>query len=88
MSEQFVGEGASAPRMSGVGEGALPSDYRRMLAAVRRGAGSVMARRVGEMLGVDISVRARLEPPRGKLVRLADRGRLRKLSDGRFTARL
>lgn len=74
--------------MSGVGEGALPSDYRRMLAAVRRGAGSVMARRVGEMLGVDISVRARLEPPRGKLVRLADRGRLRKLSDGRFTARL
>lgn len=40
------------------------------------------------MLGVDISVRARLEPLRGKLVRLADRGRLRKLPDGRFTARL
>ncbi len=62
-------------RTSGVEEGALPSDYRRILAAVRQGAGPVMARQVGEMLGVDISARSGLEPLRGKLVRLADRGR-------------
>ncbi|MER7057266.1 MULTISPECIES: hypothetical protein [unclassified Streptomyces] len=48
-----------------------------------------MARQVGEMLGVDISVRAGLEPLRGKLVvRPVDRGRLRKRPDGRFAARL
>ncbi|MFE2499617.1 hypothetical protein [Streptomyces scopuliridis] len=47
-----------------------------------------MARQVGEVLGVDVSVRAKLEPPRGMLVRPADRGRLRKLPDGRFTTRL
>lgn len=47
-----------------------------------------MARQVGEMPGVDISVRAGLEPLRGKLVRPADRGWPRKLPDGRFTARL
>jgi hypothetical protein len=33
-------------------------------------------------------VRAKLEPLRGKLVRLVDRGWLRKLPDGRFTTRL
>ncbi|MEU8548119.1 hypothetical protein AB0C81_14165 [Streptomyces roseoverticillatus] len=63
----------------------LPPDYQRILAAVRQAAGPVMARQVGEMLGVDISVRGKLEPLRGKLVRLVDRGWLRKLTDGRFT---
>ncbi|MER7468672.1 hypothetical protein [Streptomyces sp. NPDC097981] len=57
-------------------------------AAVRQAAGPVMARQVGEMLGVDVSVRAKLEPLRGRLVRLVARGRLRKLPDGRFTTRL
>ncbi|MBD3003851.1 MULTISPECIES: hypothetical protein [unclassified Streptomyces] len=33
-------------------------------------------------------VRSKLEPLRGKLVRLVDRGWLRKLPDGRFTTRL
>ncbi|MHC3455741.1 hypothetical protein [Streptomyces prasinus] len=47
-----------------------------------------MARQVGEMLGVDVNVRSKLEPLRGKLVRLVDRGWLRKLPDGRFTTRL
>lgn len=47
-----------------------------------------MARQVGEMLGVDISVRAKLEPLRAKPVRLADRSWLRKLPDGWFTTRL
>lgn len=104
VSEQLAGERASAAptpgqvggravmliphRTSGVEEGALPSDYRRILAAVRQGSGPVMARQVGEMPGVDISVRAGLEPLCGKLVRPADRGWLRKPPDGRFTVRL
>ncbi|MFE9882826.1 hypothetical protein [Streptomyces sp. NPDC005784] len=66
----------------------LPPGYQRSLAAVRQAAGPVMARQVGEMLGVDVSVRAKLEPLRGRLVRLVDRGWLRKLPDGRFTTRL
>lgn len=66
----------------------LPPNYQRILAAVRQAAGPVMARQVGEMLGVDVTVRAKLEPLRGKLVRLTDRGWLRKLPDGRFTTRL
>ncbi|MEU7380483.1 MULTISPECIES: hypothetical protein [unclassified Streptomyces] len=55
---------------------------------MQQAAGPVMARQVGEMLGVDVNVRAELEPPRGKLVRRVDRGWLRKLPDGRFTTRL
>ncbi|MEV5645970.1 hypothetical protein AB0L67_38640 [Streptomyces flaveolus] len=75
-------------RTTDVEESMLPPDYQRILAAVRQAAGPVMARQVGEMLGVDVSVRAKLEPLRGRLVRLVDRGWLRKLPDGRFTARL
>ncbi|MFE1559045.1 hypothetical protein ACFW6V_29175 [Streptomyces sp. NPDC058734] len=71
-----------------VEEGSLPSDYQRIIAAVRQAAGPVMAREVGEAVGVDVSVKSKLEPLRGKLVRLVDRGWLRKLPDGRFTTRL
>lgn len=69
-------------------ENALPPDYRRILAVVRQADGPVMTRQVGETLGVDVSVRSKLEPLRGKLVRLTDRGWLRKMPDGRFTTRL
>ncbi|MGW2032233.1 hypothetical protein [Streptomyces sp. NPDC001811] len=75
-------------RTPDVEETVLPPDYRRILAALRQAAGPVMARQVGEMLGVDITQRAKLEPLRGRLVRLVDRGWLRKLPDGRFTTRL
>ena len=75
-------------RTSGVEETMFPPDYQRILAVVREAVGPLMARQVGEVLGVDVSVRARLEPLRGKLVRLADRGWLLKLPDGRFTTRL
>jgi hypothetical protein len=75
-------------RELGAEETMLPPDYQRILAAVRQAAGPVMTRQVGEMLGVDVGVRSKLEPLRGKLVRLTDRGRLRKLPDGRFTTRL
>ncbi|MER5778361.1 hypothetical protein ABT144_29535 [Streptomyces sp. NPDC002039] len=101
VNEQLAGERASAAPMPGqvggravmliphrtpdVEETKLPPDYQRILAAVQQAAGPVMARQIGEMLEVDVSVRAKLEPLRGKLVTLADRGWLRKLPDGRFT---
>ncbi|MFJ6048969.1 hypothetical protein [Streptomyces sp. NPDC092307] len=66
----------------------LPPDYQHILSVVRQAAGPVMAREVGEVVGVDVGVRSKLEPLRGKLVRLVDRGWLRKLPDGRFTTRL
>ncbi|MFG2133214.1 hypothetical protein ACGFNV_36360 [Streptomyces sp. NPDC048751] len=104
VSEQLADERASAAPVSGqvggrsvtliphrapdVEESTLPLDYQRILAAVRQAAGPVMARQVGEVVGVDVSVRAKLEPLRGKLVRFVDRGWLRKLPDGRFTTRL
>lgn len=75
-------------RMPKVEETMLPPDYQPILAAVWQTAGPVMARQVGEILGVDVTVRAKLEPLRGRLVRLADRGWLRKPPDGRFTTRL
>ncbi|MEW1906815.1 hypothetical protein [Streptomyces sp. NPDC086147] len=75
-------------REPGVEEDALPWDYQRIITAVRQAAGPVMAREVGEAVGVDIRVKAKLEPLRGKLVRLVDRGWLRKLPDGRFATRL
>ncbi|MFD4665791.1 hypothetical protein [Streptomyces halstedii] len=77
------------PHRTSGAETTLPPDYQRILAVVRRAAGPVMARQVvGDALGIDVSVRAKLEPLRGKLVRLVDRGWLRKLSDSRFTTRL
>jgi hypothetical protein len=104
VSEQLADEGESASlgpgqvagravmliphRTPDVEETMLPPDYQRIVAAVRQAAGPVMARQVGEMLGVGVSVRAHLEPLRGRLVRLVDRGWLRKLPDGRFTTRL
>ncbi|MEU4279778.1 hypothetical protein AB0F57_33435 [Streptomyces tanashiensis] len=75
-------------RAPDVEETMLPPDYQRILSVVRQAAGPVMARQVGEALGVDVSVRSKLEPLRGKLVRLVDRGWLRKQPDGRFTTRL
>jgi hypothetical protein len=77
VSEQLADERASAAPMPGqVGgrsvmliphrepdleETMLPPDYQRILAAVRQAAGPVIARHVGEMLGVDVSVRAARE---------------------------
>lgn len=104
VSEQLAEERASASPVPGqvggravmliphrttdVEETMLPPDYQRILAAVRQAAGPVMARQVGETLGVDVSMRAKLEPLRGRLVGLVDRGWLRKLPDGRFTTRM
>ena len=40
---------------------------------------------IGGKLGLPVEVRGKLKPLRGKMNKLADRGRLRKLGDGRFT---
>ncbi|WBO61492.1 hypothetical protein [Streptomyces camelliae] len=71
----------------GVEETALPGEHQRILAAVRSAGGPVMTRQVGEALGLDTGIRRRLEPLRGKLSKLAGRGWLRRLPDGRFVAR-
>ncbi|GAA3835103.1 hypothetical protein GCM10022403_079840 [Streptomyces coacervatus] len=57
-----------------------------MGAVVRAAGGPMQVKDVGAEVGPDVAVRGRLEPPRGK-TKLADRGWLRKLADGRFTAR-
>ena len=75
-------------REAGMAESALPPEYQRIWAAVRRAAAPVATRTVGEELGLDTGVRGKLEPLRGKLTKLADRGWLRKLPDGRFSTRL
>jgi predicted transcriptional regulator of viral defense system len=56
----------------------------RLLTIVRDAAGPVTVRTVGEVLGLPVEVRGKLEPLRAKLNRLADRAWLRKLADGRF----
>ncbi|MER7690852.1 hypothetical protein [Streptomyces sp. NPDC097610] len=54
----------------------------------QQAAGPVMTRQVGEAIGLDTGVRGALEPLRGRLTKPADRARLRKLPEGKFTARL
>lgn len=103
MSEQLADERAQAgspvvqvagravrvvpARGPGVLESALPAEYQRILAAVRAAGSPVATRQIGEALGVDTGVRGKLEPLRGKLTKLADRGWLHKRPDGKFTVR-
>ncbi|MGI3223299.1 hypothetical protein ACRJ4B_04300 [Streptomyces sp. GTA36] len=54
---------------------------------MRAADGPVQVRPVGEELGLQVTVRDKLEPLRAKMTKLADRGWLRKRSDGRFTTR-
>ncbi|WP_405607647.1 hypothetical protein [Streptomyces sp. NBC_00076] len=66
--------------------GRAARDYRKILAIVRAD-GPVQVRAVGEELGLQVTVRGKLEPLRAKMTKLADRGWLHKRGDGRFTAR-
>ncbi|MEV0485410.1 hypothetical protein AB0I69_32965 [Streptomyces sp. NPDC050508] len=68
-------------------ETALPAHYRKILAVVRAADGPVQVRAVGEELGLEVTVRGKLEPLRAKMTKLDDRGWLRKRPDGRCTAR-
>ncbi|MEV7526725.1 hypothetical protein AB0O21_39920, partial [Streptomyces sp. NPDC091371] len=74
-------------RAPGLAESALPAEYQRILTAVRQAGGPVSTRQIGEVLGLDTGVRGKLEPLRGRLTKLADRGWLHKLPDGKFTTR-
>lgn len=74
-------------RAPGVEESALPAEYQRILVAVRQAGGPVATRQIGEVLGLEVGVRGKLEPLRGKLTKLADRGWLHKRPDGRFAVR-
>jgi len=71
-------------RVAGIGPEALPDDYQRIMAIVRDAAGPVAVKEVGSVLGLPVEVRGKLEPLRAKMYKLADRGWLRKLGDGRF----
>jgi hypothetical protein len=57
-------------RSDAADEGALPGDYRKILAIVREADGPVQVRAVGDL---DASVRGKLEPLRAKMTKLADR---------------
>ncbi|MDQ0595879.1 hypothetical protein QF037_000224 [Streptomyces canus] len=61
--------------------------YRKILAIVRAADGPVQVRAVGKRLSLNASARGKLEPLRAKMTKLADRSRLHKGGDGRFTAR-
>lgn len=102
MSEQIAEErAAEAPMVAQVAgravrlapgrapgvEAALPPEYQRILSAVRQAAGPVMTRQIGEALGLGTEVRGKLEPLRGKLTKLTERGWLHKLPNRSFTAR-
>ncbi|WP_371484198.1 hypothetical protein [Kitasatospora sp. NBC_00315] len=75
-------------RGPGMAQDALPPDYQRIMAVVQDTGGPVSTRQVGQELGLEVTARGKLEPLRGKLSKLAARGWLRKLPDGRFTTRL
>ncbi|MBR7839751.1 hypothetical protein KDL01_41280 [Actinospica durhamensis] len=71
-------------RSPGMGEDALPPEYRKIMGILRATGGPVMAKAVGEKLGIDVKSPGKVEPLRGKLSKLAERGWARKLADGRF----
>ena len=68
-------------------ETVLPADYQRIMDVVRRADGPVMVKQVCGELGISLEP-ARSEALRSKLSRLAERGWLCKLADGKFTSTL
>ncbi|MFB6678736.1 hypothetical protein ACFCWG_41250 [Streptomyces sp. NPDC056390] len=74
-------------RERGMDEAALPAEYRQIFAVVRAADGPVMAKKVCAALKLGATPRE-VEPMRGKLARLAQRGWLRKTAGGRFTGTL
>jgi hypothetical protein len=74
-------------REQGMDEMVLPADYQRIMDVVRRADGPVMVKQVCGELGISLEP-ARSEALRSKLNRLAERGWLRKLADGKFTSTL
>ncbi|MEV0371059.1 hypothetical protein AB0I10_14685 [Streptomyces sp. NPDC050636] len=74
-------------RDGGMDEAVLPADYQRIMDVMRRADTPVMVKQVCGELGISTEP-ARSEAMRAKLNRLAERGWLRKLADGKFTTTL
>jgi len=73
-------------RVDGMGVEALTSDYRRIMEIVVDAGGSVMAKDVARALGRELTP-AKVEPVRGQLRKLADRGWLSRTGAGRYLPR-
>lgn len=66
--------------------GDLPADYRAVMEVVAGGTGPLQAKDVARELGLD-PVPAKVEPVRGKLRRLAERGWITRTPAGRYLPR-
>ncbi|MEV6213016.1 hypothetical protein [Kitasatospora sp. NPDC051914] len=73
-------------REKGMDESALPADYQQILKAVSGATEPLPAKEACVALGVGTQP-AQVEPMRGKLKRLAERGWLHQTPAGRFTSR-
>jgi hypothetical protein len=86
-----VGPGAGGmrvvpDRVEGMGPEALTSEYRRIMEIVAGADGPVMARDVALALGRETTP-AKIEPVRGQLRKLSDRGWLVRTASGRYRPR-
>lgn len=73
-------------RTDGMAEEELPADYQTIVRVVAGMSGQVKAKDVCEAMGMDVQPK-QVEPMRGKLKRLADRGWLHRTPAGRFSSR-
>ena len=86
-----VGPGAGGMRLvpdraEGMGIEALTSDYRQIMKIVADADGPVMAKDVARALGRELTP-GKVEPVRGQLRKLADRGWLARTGSGRYLPR-
>ncbi|MEU3282861.1 hypothetical protein [Streptomyces antibioticus] len=73
-------------RAEGMGLEALTSDYQRIMEIVAGADGPVMAKDVAMALGRELTP-GKVEPVRGQLRKLADRGWLKRTGSGRYLPR-
>lgn len=73
-------------RVEGMGLEALTSDYQRIMEIVAGADGPVMAKDVAMALGRELTP-GKVEPVRGQLRKLADRGWLKRTGSGRYLPR-
>ncbi|WP_063807103.1 hypothetical protein [Streptomyces scabiei] len=73
-------------RVDGMGLEVLTSDYRRIMEIVTNAGGPVMAKDVARALGRELTP-GKVEPVRGQLRKLADRGWLSRTGAGRYLPR-
>ncbi|GAA2424925.1 hypothetical protein [Streptomyces glaucus] len=73
-------------RVEGMGLEALTSEYQRIMEIVAEADGPVMAKDVAMALGRELTP-GKVEPVRGQLRKLADRGWLKRTGSGRYLPR-